>query len=136
MMLVPIPSSLSNQATPEMEHNTQQAQSQPPQPQLRSSFFHSFKNPPPEQDTFPPRNEQFLLAAEPVYYSNLKPVTRAEVYHYMFNWLINWDQKLHGVDEFDSAKYWKPDKALIEWLHSCLDMDNYGIAVVSPKPMD
>ncbi|XP_060196187.1 mediator of RNA polymerase II transcription subunit 23-like, partial [Lycium barbarum] len=54
--------------------------------------------------------------------SNLKPVTHAEVFHHMLNWLINWDQKLHGVDEFDSAKYWKPDKALIEWLHSCLDV--------------
>ncbi|MCD7459502.1 hypothetical protein HAX54_041126 [Datura stramonium] len=54
--------------------------------------------------------------------SNLKPVTHAEVFHHMLNWLINWDQKLHGVDEFDSAKYWKPDKVLIEWLHSCLDV--------------
>ncbi|XP_075110088.1 mediator of RNA polymerase II transcription subunit 23 [Nicotiana tabacum] len=54
--------------------------------------------------------------------SSLKPGTHAEVFHHMLNWLIYWDQKLHGVDEFDSAKYWKPDKALIEWLHSCLDV--------------
>ncbi|CAN4123377.1 unnamed protein product [Withania somnifera] len=54
--------------------------------------------------------------------SNLKPITYAEVFHHMLNWLINWDQKLHGVDEFDTAKYWKPDKALTEWLHSCLDV--------------
>ncbi|WMV51897.1 hypothetical protein MTR67_045282 [Solanum verrucosum] len=54
--------------------------------------------------------------------SNLKPVTHAEVFHHMLNWLINWDQKLHGVDELDSMKYWKPDKALIKWLHSCLDV--------------
>ncbi|XP_015076092.1 mediator of RNA polymerase II transcription subunit 23 [Solanum pennellii] len=54
--------------------------------------------------------------------SNLKPVTHAEVLHHMLNWLINWDQKLHGVDELNSMKYWKPDKALIKWLHSCLDV--------------
>ncbi|KAK6119989.1 hypothetical protein DH2020_046277 [Rehmannia glutinosa] len=40
----------------------------------------------------------------------------------MLNWLVNWDQKQQGVDEFDSAKFWKPDKALMEWLHNCLDV--------------
>lgn len=54
--------------------------------------------------------------------SNLKPVTRADIFNHMLNWLINWDQKQHGLDEFDSAKFWKPDKALIEWLHNCLDV--------------
>ncbi|GLT76809.1 hypothetical protein SLA2020_484470 [Shorea laevis] len=27
-----------------------------------------------------------------------------------------------GIDESDGAKSWRPDKALIEWLHSCLDV--------------
>ncbi|KAM3394800.1 mediator of RNA polymerase II transcription subunit 23 [Capsicum galapagoense] len=54
--------------------------------------------------------------------SNIKPVTHGEVFQHMLNWLINWDQNLHGVDDFDSVKYWKPDKALTEWLHSCLDV--------------
>lgn len=54
--------------------------------------------------------------------SNLKPVTHADIFYHMLNWLVNWDQKQQGVDEFDSIKYSKPDKALIEWLHSCLDV--------------
>ncbi|KAK6134297.1 hypothetical protein DH2020_031920 [Rehmannia glutinosa] len=54
--------------------------------------------------------------------SNLMPVTRAEIFNHMLNWLVNWDQKQQGVDEFDSAKFWKPDKALMEWLHNCLDV--------------
>ncbi|KAK4409723.1 Mediator of RNA polymerase II transcription subunit [Sesamum angolense] len=53
--------------------------------------------------------------------SNLKPVTCADIFNHMLNWLVNWDQKQQGLDEFDSAKFWKPDKALIEWLHNCLD---------------
>ncbi|XP_044488340.1 mediator of RNA polymerase II transcription subunit 23 isoform X2 [Mangifera indica] len=52
---------------------------------------------------------------------NLKPVTHAEIFYHMINWLVNWDQRLQGVDESD-AKSWRPDKALIEWLHSCLDV--------------
>ncbi|KAL3501933.1 hypothetical protein ACH5RR_036382 [Cinchona calisaya] len=54
--------------------------------------------------------------------SNLKPATHANVFYHLLNWLVNWDQKQQGIDEFDSARYWKPDKALIEWLHSCLDV--------------
>lgn len=55
--------------------------------------------------------------------SNIKPVTHAEIFYYMLNWLVNWGaQKHQGVDEFDTTKYWKPDKALVQWLHSCLDV--------------
>lgn len=54
--------------------------------------------------------------------SNVMPVTRADIFNHMMNWLVNWDQKQQGLDEFDSAQFWKPDKALIEWLHNCLDV--------------
>lgn len=54
--------------------------------------------------------------------SNLKPVTHADIFYHMLNWLVNWDQRQQGVDELDSAKSWKLDKALFEWLHSCLDV--------------
>lgn len=54
--------------------------------------------------------------------SNLKPVTHADIFHHVLNWLVNWDQRQHGVDESDGAKSWKPDKGLIEWLHICLDV--------------
>ncbi|GFQ00488.1 mediator of RNA polymerase ii transcription subunit 23 [Phtheirospermum japonicum] len=54
--------------------------------------------------------------------SNLMPVTRADIFSHMLGWLVNWDQKQQGVDEFDSAKFWRPDKALIEWIHTCLDV--------------
>ncbi|CAA0817154.1 Mediator of RNA polymerase II transcription subunit 23 [Striga hermonthica] len=54
--------------------------------------------------------------------SDLMPVTRADIFNHMLNWLVSWDQKLQGVDEFDSAKSWRPDKALIEWLHNSLDV--------------
>ncbi|KAL3631411.1 Mediator of RNA polymerase II transcription subunit 23 [Castilleja foliolosa] len=54
--------------------------------------------------------------------SNLMPVTRADIFSHMLSWLVNWDQKQQGVDEFDSAKFWRPDKALIEWIHNCLDV--------------
>ncbi|KAL7205919.1 hypothetical protein ACSBR2_018769 [Camellia fascicularis] len=53
--------------------------------------------------------------------SNLKPVTHVDIFHHVLNWLVNWDQRQQGSDEFDGAKCWKPDKALIEWLHICLD---------------
>ncbi|XP_057961845.1 mediator of RNA polymerase II transcription subunit 23 isoform X2 [Malania oleifera] len=53
---------------------------------------------------------------------NLKPVTYADIFSHMLNWLVNWDQKQQGVDDSDGAKAWRPDKALIEWLHSCLDV--------------
>lgn len=53
---------------------------------------------------------------------NLKPVTHADIFSHMLNWLVNWDQRQQGIDEFDGAKSWRLDKALIEWLHSCLDV--------------
>lgn len=53
---------------------------------------------------------------------NLKPATYADIFYHMLNWLVNWDQNKQGIDEFDSSKYWKPDKALIEWLHRSLDV--------------
>ncbi|PON62724.1 hypothetical protein PanWU01x14_136360 [Parasponia andersonii] len=53
---------------------------------------------------------------------NLKPVTHADIFSHMLNWLVNWDQRQQGSDEFDGLKSWKPGKALIEWLHSCLDV--------------
>ncbi|GKV11192.1 hypothetical protein SLEP1_g22465 [Rubroshorea leprosula] len=53
---------------------------------------------------------------------NLKPVTHAEIFYHMLNWLVNWDQRRQqGFDECD-GKSWRPDNALIEWLHSCLDV--------------
>ncbi|XP_061375286.1 mediator of RNA polymerase II transcription subunit 23 isoform X2 [Gastrolobium bilobum] len=52
----------------------------------------------------------------------LKPVTYAEIFHHMLNWLVNWDQRQQGVDESDILKSWRPDKAVIAWLHSCLDV--------------
>ncbi|KAF5750129.1 hypothetical protein HS088_TW03G00461 [Tripterygium wilfordii] len=53
---------------------------------------------------------------------NLKPVTHADVFYHMLNWLNNWDHRLQGVDEPDAIKCSRPDKALIEWLHGCLDV--------------
>ncbi|TYH84161.1 hypothetical protein ES332_D02G180100v1 [Gossypium tomentosum] len=52
---------------------------------------------------------------------NLKPVTQAEIFHHMLNWLVNWDQRQHGNEECD-GKSWRLEKALIEWLHCCLDV--------------
>ncbi|XP_021293610.1 mediator of RNA polymerase II transcription subunit 23 [Herrania umbratica] len=52
---------------------------------------------------------------------SLKPVTQAEIFYHMLNWLVNWDQRQQGSEECD-GKTWRPDKALIEWLHSCLDV--------------
>ncbi|KAL6573802.1 Mediator of RNA polymerase II transcription subunit 23 [Orobanche hederae] len=54
--------------------------------------------------------------------SDLMPVTRTDIFNHMLYWLVNWDQKPQGVDEFDSAKLWRPNKARIEWLHNCLDV--------------
>lgn len=53
---------------------------------------------------------------------NLKPVTHSDIFSHMLNWLVNWDQRQHGMDESNVIKSWRPDKALIEWLHSCLDV--------------
>ncbi|XP_042501830.1 mediator of RNA polymerase II transcription subunit 23 isoform X1 [Macadamia integrifolia] len=54
--------------------------------------------------------------------SNLKPVTYADIFSHMLNWLVNWDQRQQEVDDSDGSKAWKPDRALNEWLHSCLDV--------------
>lgn len=35
---------------------------------------------------------------------SLKPVTYAEIFNHMLNWLLNWDQRQHGVDESDTIK--------------------------------
>ena len=51
---------------------------------------------------------------------NLKQVTQAEILYHMLNWL-NWDQRQQGNEECD-GKSWRPDKSLIEWLDSCLDV--------------
>lgn len=53
---------------------------------------------------------------------NLKPVTHADIFYHMLSWLVNWDQRQQGIDESDGASSSRPDKALIEWLHSCLDV--------------
>lgn len=53
---------------------------------------------------------------------SLKPVTYAEIFNHMLNWLVNWDQGQQGVDESDIQKTWRPDKSLVAWLHSCLDV--------------
>ncbi|GAB2279958.1 Mediator of RNA polymerase II transcription subunit 23 [Dionaea muscipula] len=54
--------------------------------------------------------------------SSLKPVTHAEVFNHMLTWLVNWDQRQQSVDDSEAFKSWRPDKALIEWLHGCLDV--------------
>ncbi|WCJ33600.1 Mediator of RNA polymerase II transcription subunit 23 [Euphorbia peplus] len=53
---------------------------------------------------------------------DLKPVTHSDIFHHMLNWMVNWDQRQHGVDESEGMKSSRPDKALMEWLHSCLDV--------------
>ncbi|KAH7516298.1 hypothetical protein FEM48_Zijuj10G0120400 [Ziziphus jujuba var. spinosa] len=47
---------------------------------------------------------------------NLEPVTHAEIFSHMLNWLVNWDQRQQGIDESDGAKSCRPDKALINGL--------------------
>ncbi|PKA62731.1 Mediator of RNA polymerase II transcription subunit 23 [Apostasia shenzhenica] len=54
--------------------------------------------------------------------SNLKPVTHAEIFSHMINWLVNWGQRNSGIDESETAKPWKPERPLLEWMHSCLDV--------------
>lgn len=54
--------------------------------------------------------------------SSLKPVTHAEILHHMLTWLVNWDQRLQVNDDSDITRSWRPEKALTEWLHSCLDV--------------
>lgn len=53
---------------------------------------------------------------------NLKPATHADIFSHMLNWMVNWDQRQQGIEESEHMKSWRPDKALIEWLHSCLDV--------------
>ncbi|TYK30505.1 mediator of RNA polymerase II transcription subunit 23 isoform X1 [Cucumis melo var. makuwa] len=53
---------------------------------------------------------------------DLKPVTHADIFSHMLNWMVNWDQRQQGMEESENMKSWRPDKALIEWLHSCLDV--------------
>ncbi|CAI8587469.1 unnamed protein product [Vicia faba] len=53
---------------------------------------------------------------------SLKPVTYAGIFNHMLNWLVNWDQRPHGVDEAVILKSWRLDKTVIAWLHSCLDV--------------
>ncbi|XP_027913836.1 mediator of RNA polymerase II transcription subunit 23-like isoform X2 [Vigna unguiculata] len=53
---------------------------------------------------------------------SLKPLTYAEIFNHMLNWLVNWDQRQQGINESDVIKSWRPDKAVIAWLHSCLDV--------------
>ncbi|CAI8614822.1 unnamed protein product [Vicia faba] len=38
----------------------------------------------------------------------------------MLNWLVNWNQRQHGVDESVILKSWRLDETVIAWLHSCL----------------
>ncbi|XWS34454.1 hypothetical protein CRYUN_Cryun21dG0039900 [Craigia yunnanensis] len=52
---------------------------------------------------------------------NLKPVTQAEIFYYMLNWLVKWDHRQQENGECN-GKPWRMEKALIEWLHSCLDV--------------
>ncbi|KAL5553223.1 hypothetical protein UlMin_040624 [Ulmus minor] len=54
--------------------------------------------------------------------SNLKPVTHADIFSHMLNWLVIGDQRQQGIDESNGVRPWKRDKPLIEWLHCCLDV--------------
>ncbi|XP_024007851.1 mediator of RNA polymerase II transcription subunit 23 isoform X1 [Eutrema salsugineum] len=52
---------------------------------------------------------------------NLKPVTHAEIFQYMMNWLVNWDRRDLGTED-SAGKSWRSAKTLAEWLRSCLDV--------------
>ncbi|XP_019091037.1 PREDICTED: mediator of RNA polymerase II transcription subunit 23-like [Camelina sativa] len=52
---------------------------------------------------------------------NLKPVTHAEIFQYMMNWLVNWDKRDLGTED-SAGKSWRSEKTLAEWLRSCLDV--------------
>lgn len=54
--------------------------------------------------------------------SNLKPATHAVIFQHMVNWLVNWDQRPHGMDEADTMQTWRLEKPLHEWMHLCLDV--------------
>ncbi|KAL1194124.1 Mediator of RNA polymerase II transcription subunit 23 [Cardamine amara subsp. amara] len=52
---------------------------------------------------------------------NLKPVTHAEIFQYMMNWLVNWDKRDLGAED-SAGRSWRSEKTLAEWLRSCLDV--------------
>lgn len=54
--------------------------------------------------------------------SNLKPITHAEIFIHMINWLVNWDQRQQGFEEAESLKALSLERPLHEWLHICLDV--------------
>lgn len=53
---------------------------------------------------------------------SLKPITHAEIFTHMLNWLVNWDQRSVVSEESDNKKTWKPERPLHEWRHTCLDV--------------
>lgn len=54
---------------------------------------------------------------------NLKPVTYADIFSHMMNWLVNWEQQQYGgVEEFDSTNTFKREKVTSDWIHSSLDV--------------
>ncbi|CAH2033702.1 unnamed protein product [Thlaspi arvense] len=52
---------------------------------------------------------------------SLKPVTHAEIFQHMMNWLVNWDRRDLGTED-SAGKSWRSEKTLAEWLRSCLDV--------------
>lgn len=54
--------------------------------------------------------------------SSLKPATLAVIFQHMVNWLVNWDQRPHGVDEADTTQTWRIGRPVHEWMHLCLDV--------------
>ncbi|KAL0795329.1 hypothetical protein Bca101_066706 [Brassica carinata] len=52
---------------------------------------------------------------------NLKPVTHSEIFQCMMSWLVNWDKRDLGSDD-SAGKTWRSEKALAEWLRSCLEV--------------
>ncbi|KFK44411.1 hypothetical protein AALP_AA1G253700 [Arabis alpina] len=52
---------------------------------------------------------------------NLKPVTYAEIFQCMMNWLMNWDRRDLRTED-TAGKSWRSEKTLAEWLRSCLDV--------------
>ncbi|KAF1874457.1 hypothetical protein Lal_00029884 [Lupinus albus] len=53
---------------------------------------------------------------------DLKPMVYSAIFNHMLNWLVNWDQRQQGIDEPDAPKSFRSDKAIIGWMHSCLDV--------------
>ncbi|KAF8083444.1 hypothetical protein N665_0772s0014 [Sinapis alba] len=52
---------------------------------------------------------------------NLKPVTHSEIFQCMMSWLVNWDKRDLGTED-SAGKTWRSEKALAEWLRSCLEV--------------